>query len=206
MSAALKELHRLPRHKTAEGVAERKWREDEEPIGGDSEQDVDPLAPEIGAQLQAVTSACHRDRIGTLIIVLPCILGTGNRIAERCIAADDQIRDALVQTESGLITEAQAAAGRMVGGLIFHKDIAQERQAKRMDRLCGGKEDVGESNRIGDDIVGHREPWNGRPCGRQRIERIQARRRVTQEELIPGAEIMIEAKAALIVVVISDLG
>jgi hypothetical protein len=63
VAAALEELHRLPQQQTRKGIAGRKWREHEESVGGDSQQHVDLLAIQVGAQLQVMPAARHGDRV-----------------------------------------------------------------------------------------------------------------------------------------------
>src|ERR1700733_6434915 len=67
--------------------------------------------------------------------------------------------------------------------------------------------DVRDGHRVSRDVVGHRKPGHAGTGYRQRIEFVQARCGVPQEQLILAAvEVMIEAQAALIVIVDSDLG
>src|SRR6185312_10380766 len=126
LTAPLEELDGLPGHEAAEGIADRKGSEHEEPVGGDAVQHVDLLAFEVSAQLHVVPPTGSRDGIRALISVLPGILRACKGIAERCIAAHDQIGSSLVQSESRLIAEAESAAGRVVRGLVFFKYIAKE--------------------------------------------------------------------------------
>src|SRR6202030_2167322 len=127
LAAALEELYRLPQQETCKGIAGGEGREHEEGVGGDSEQDVDLLASDIEAEFEIVPAASHGHGVRSLEVILISVLRAGDRIAQRCVAADDQIRNALVQSERGLVLESEIAAGRVIGRLSSQEHIAEER-------------------------------------------------------------------------------
>ena len=135
LAAALEELHRLPQQETGEGIAGGERSEHEEAVGGDSEQDVDLLAVQIGAEFQVMPAARHGDRVRSLIVVLISVLRPGNRIAKRRVAADDQIGNAVVESQRGLVIESQAAARRVILRLAVQKYIAEEREPNGLHGL-----------------------------------------------------------------------
>ena len=164
-------------------------------------------AVEIGAEFEIVPAAGHGDRVRSLIVVLISVLRTGDRISERCVAADDQIGNALVQSQRGLVIETEAAAGSVIGGLAVQKHIAEERGAEGLHGLRRNEMDSESGDRVGDDVVGNRKPGHARAGDGQRIELVQARCGIAQEQLILAVvEVVIQAEAALIVVVDPELG
>src|SRR5580693_1646674 len=70
LAAPLEELHGLAQQEAGEGIAGREWSEHEEAVGGNSEEGVDLLAVELGAEFEIVASAGHGDGVRALIIVL----------------------------------------------------------------------------------------------------------------------------------------
>src|SRR5580704_9422113 len=117
LAAALEELHGLAQQEAGEGIAGREGSEHEEAVGGDSEEDVDLLPVELGAEFEIVAAAGHGDGVRPLIVVLIRILRAGNRISERGVTADDQIRNAFVESQSGRIIETETAARSVIDGL-----------------------------------------------------------------------------------------
>ena len=63
-----------------------------------------------------------------------------------------------------------------------------------------------EGDGVGGEVVGDRESGHAGAGDGQRIELVQARCGIAQEELVFIAEVVIEAEAALIVIVDADLG
>ncbi len=139
-------------------------------------------------------------------VVLISVLRAGNRIAERRIAAHDQIRNALVQREGGLVLKSEVAARRVIHRLSGQEDIAEEGGARGLHGLRGNQVDPGAGDGVGDDVVGDRETGDAGSGDRQRVELMQRRRGVAHKELVARAEVVIEAEAALVVVIRSELG
>src|ERR1035438_370113 len=137
VAAALEELDRLPQQETGKGIAGGERGEHEEAVSRDSESGIDLLAGKIGAELEVVPAARHSYRVRSLEVVLISVLRAGNWIAERRIAAHDQIRNALVQREGRLVLKPEVARRRVIHRLSSQEHIAENRGAHGLHGLRG---------------------------------------------------------------------
>src|SRR5579884_4133907 len=86
------------------------------------------------------------------------------------------------------------------------KHVAEKSHTRRLNQLRREEMDVGNGRGIRLDVIRYRKARNAGAINRQRVQLMQGRYGVAGENLIAVAEIMIQSKPALVVVVRQQLG
>ena len=182
------ERDRRAKQQVGHGIVGRKRRrEDVERVGRDRLNHVDPGAPELAADLDEMAATGPGQAVLDFEGVLRRVARTGDRAADRRIAADVEEGRTLADVVRGVVAEPERARRRPVEALVEEELVPQVSAAHRVGQRW--RKDVGarQRRRMRRDVVARRKARHVGAADRDGVDVVPAGVGVAAEDLVCSA-------------------
>jgi len=195
----------LPGEKAGKRIGHRKWREDEESVGGNALQHIDALMLVATAKLELMPAMHPGQRSGVVKNIFVRVARPGDWVADRRIAVHLDKRRPHGNIEAGRVLKTKSGRCLVVFMLAKEELVTQERESRdgdqvRREGVCLLRDKVLRAL-----IFAHGKARNASPARREGIDLRELVEHVAKIERVARIEIVIHLDAELVAVIAQSL-